>query len=337
MTAENRVIRVTNVTREANGEARVNPIEASGSGAVSQVTCFRCGVKGHIARNYRKPPRRKESDDNCKCSGKRGKTAEEQPPDRRLYSVGCVNGEHDYITLELDTSQGHKLYFLVDSGADITLVKSYKLLGTAEFEPKDGVRVKSIGGAVIETHGSIQTRIREGRIDIPFRFQLVSQQVGVKGDGILGRDFLKLMQARICYKGRSLTFRRAGFVIHKKLISLPELDNGAHQGVGEGKLTLPASIELIVKLPVSAGSCIVEGLVEKAEIPSGVYLAVSLVKVNNGHIIIHNTRERDIEVPNPVVKVVELRDRDVGETAVIGVENRRKVGMIRAKVEEKIL
>jgi len=39
-------------------------------------------------------------------------------------------------------SQGRKLHFLVDSGADISLVKSYKLLGTAEFEPKDRVRVK---------------------------------------------------------------------------------------------------------------------------------------------------------------------------------------------------
>jgi hypothetical protein len=49
-------------------------------------------------------------------------------------------------------------------------------------------------------------------------------------------------------------------------------------------------------------------------------LAGSLVKVNNGHIFtsILNSRKEDIEVPNPVVKVVELRDRDVGEKAVIG-------------------
>jgi len=90
------------------------------------------------------------------------------------------------------------LYFLVHSGADISLVKSYKLLGTAEFEPKDRVRVKRVEGSVNETHGSIETRIREGRIDIPFGFQLVSKQVYLKGDGILGRNFLKLMLARIC-------------------------------------------------------------------------------------------------------------------------------------------
>jgi hypothetical protein len=49
-------------------EARVNLIVARGSGAVSQVTCFRCDEKGHIARNCRKPPRRKESDDNSTMS-----------------------------------------------------------------------------------------------------------------------------------------------------------------------------------------------------------------------------------------------------------------------------
>jgi hypothetical protein len=69
----------------------------------------------------------------------------------------------DYITLELDVSQGRKFYFLVDSGVDISLVKSYKLMGTAEFEPKDRVRIENIEGFVIETHGSIENQIgKEG-------------------------------------------------------------------------------------------------------------------------------------------------------------------------------
>jgi len=121
------------------------------------------------------------------------------------------------MTLELDVSQGRKLHYLVDSRADISLVKSCKLLGTAEFEPKDRVRVKSVEGSVIETNGSIETGIREEGIDIPFHFQLVNKQVDLKGDGILGRDFLKLMQARICYKERFLTFRHVGCVMRKKL------------------------------------------------------------------------------------------------------------------------
>ena len=55
-------------------------------------------------------------------------------------------------------------------------------------------------------------------------------------------------------------------------------------------------------------------------------MAESLVKVNNGYIIISilNTREQDVEVPNPVVKMVELRDHNVGETSVIGVVEQEK-------------
>jgi hypothetical protein len=166
--------------------------------------------------------------------------------------------------LELEVSQGHKLYFLVYSGADISLVKSYKLLGTAEFEPKDRVRVKSVEGYVIETHGSIEIWIRERGIVIPFRLQLVSQQVDLKGDGILECDFFKLMQARICYRERSLTFQHKWFVIHKELRSLQEPEIRDCQEVSGGKLTVPSRTELRVKLPVSAGSRIEEGLVERA-------------------------------------------------------------------------
>ena len=77
---------------------------------------------------------------------------------------------------------------------------------------------------------------------------------------------------------------------------------------------------------MSMGSHVGEGLVERAEITSGVYLAKSLVKVNNDHIFtsILNTRGQDVEVPNPVFKVAELRDHDVGETTVTGVAEQEK-------------
>ena len=62
------------------GEARLNPVVASGSGAISHVTCFRCGEKGHIGRNCRKPPRRKESDENPRISGNEVRRSENSRP-----------------------------------------------------------------------------------------------------------------------------------------------------------------------------------------------------------------------------------------------------------------
>jgi hypothetical protein len=61
-------------------EAPVNPVEASGSGAVSQVTCFRCGENGQLARNCRKSPRRKESDDNRSMYGNEVRRPESSRP-----------------------------------------------------------------------------------------------------------------------------------------------------------------------------------------------------------------------------------------------------------------
>jgi len=170
---------------------------ASGSGAVGQVTCFQCSEKGHMAQNCQKPLQGTESNDNQRMSGNEvRRTDSSHPTVSFLYSVGCVNREHsDYITLELDAKQGYKLHFLVDSRADISLVKSYKLLGTDEFEPKDRVSIKCVEGFIIETHSSIETWIQEGGIDIPYHLQLVSKQVDLKEDGILGHYFLKLRQA----------------------------------------------------------------------------------------------------------------------------------------------
>jgi hypothetical protein len=54
-------------------------------------------------------------------------------------------------------SKEDELCFLVDSGADISLVKDQKLLGNVEFEPGDRARVKGVDRSILETHGSIET------------------------------------------------------------------------------------------------------------------------------------------------------------------------------------
>ena len=79
----------------------------------------------------------------------------EHPPNHLLYSVGCGSLENcDYIMLDLDVGNRQKLHLLVDNGADIRLLKSRRLLGRAEFEARDRVRVKSVEGSVTETHGT---------------------------------------------------------------------------------------------------------------------------------------------------------------------------------------
>jgi hypothetical protein len=70
--------------------------------------------------------------------------------------------------LALNVGNGEQLRFLVDSGADISLLKSRRFLRTVGLEPRDRVRVKSVEGSVIETHGNTQTKILVGSLQIPF-------------------------------------------------------------------------------------------------------------------------------------------------------------------------
>ena len=207
---------------------------------------------------------------------------------------------------------------MVISGPDISLVKSEKLLGTAEFEARDRVRVKSVEGSIIETHGSLETRAREGEMSIPYRLQLVSKQVDLKGDGILGRDFLKAMRARVCYR-EDLIFQYKGVLIRKKLMSLPGAETGAPRDRRVNKLTLPARTERIVQVPANAGPRVQEGIVERAELMPGVYMAESLFKVDNGDVItsIINTTEEEVELLDPAVKLEELTKLKLNSVALV--------------------
>jgi hypothetical protein len=93
--------------------------------------------------------------------------------------------------------------------------------------------VKGVEGSVIETHSSREAKIREGAVEIPFRFQLVSKQFVLKGDGLLGRDFLKQMQAQICYQNRTLILHHAGAVVTKQLSACWGESDANHLEMGD--------------------------------------------------------------------------------------------------------
>jgi hypothetical protein len=170
---------------------RVNPV-VTNVPEISSVTCLRCGEKGHFATQCRKPPKKRESSGRGRSSRNNVRRSESMPSDRLLYSIGCRSLAYcDYVELDLDVGNGYKLQHLVDIGDDISLLKSKTLLGTTEYEHRDRVRVKSVEGSVIEIHGSIETKILEGTLQILFRFQLVIKQFDLLEDGIFGLYFLK--------------------------------------------------------------------------------------------------------------------------------------------------
>jgi hypothetical protein len=107
--------------------------------------------------------------------------------------------------LKVDISKEDELLFLIDTGADISLLKRNKLIGTTKCDPKKKVKVKCIGGSPMETHGILEVRIELGNSSIVHDFQLVNKQVDIPCDGILGRDFLQCTRAKVCYESQTVT------------------------------------------------------------------------------------------------------------------------------------
>jgi hypothetical protein len=107
--------------------------------------------------------------------------------------------------LKLDISKEDELLFLIDTGADISLLKGNKLIGITEYDPEKKVKVKCIGGSPMETHGVLEVRIELGNSSIVHDFQLVNKQMDIPCDGILGRDFLQRTRAKVRFESRTVT------------------------------------------------------------------------------------------------------------------------------------
>jgi len=95
------------------------------------------------------------------------------------------------LRLKVDTSEEDGLLFLIDTGADISLLKGNKLIGATEYDPERKVKVKCIDGSPMETHDVLEARIVLGNSPTVHDFQLVNKQVDIPCNGILGRDFLQ--------------------------------------------------------------------------------------------------------------------------------------------------
>jgi hypothetical protein len=204
-----------------------------------------------------------------------------------------------FLKLKVDVSREKEgLLFLVDTGADVSLIKGSKPVGTAEFNPDGRVKVKSVDGSPIETHGAIEAKIGLGSKSVMHRFQLVSKQVDIPCDGVLGRDFFQRARAKICYETRTVVLYGEKYNLDDQAKELGE------RGTKAGQIRLPPRTECVVRVPVTPDSPRV-GITRRREMQKRVILAAALTKVVDGYALMSvlNTTEEETEVPEPVVEL----------------------------------
>jgi hypothetical protein len=217
----------------------------------------------------------------------------------------------------------------VGTGAVVSLLKPGNLDKSKSYDPDGRIKVKSFVGIIIETFETVRTSEIVDPLKILFTFQLVSKQVDIPCDGILGRDFLEIAGAQICYASGTLIFGPGNSKISKALLPI----NAGSQTKKVRRLALLSRTELMVRLSVKEGTQIREGVTEKREIQKGIYLAGAVTRIQAGYVItsIANTNSEEIEIVEPVLEMEEI------ETGTREYPHEREIGDKRLNRTEEVL
>jgi len=205
--------------------------------------------------------------------------------------------------LKADISKEDELLFLIDTGADISLLKGNKLIGTTEYDPEKKMKVKCVDGSPMENHGVLEARIKLSNSSIVQVFQLVNKQVDIPCDGILGRDFLQRKRAKFCYESQTVILNGETCKMMGKTKELEAREPNMRK---VGQIKLPPRTESTVRVPVTPGSPLV-GMTKTCKIQEGVIIAASLTKVVDGYVMtsILNTNDTEVDMQEALVEVDE--------------------------------
>jgi hypothetical protein len=205
----------------------------------------------------------------------------------------------DTVTIGVDLGKTGKLRFVIDTGAEISIVRGTKLKPEVNFESPNGISVKGISDALLRTAGTVLFKLYTLTHETTHLFHVMGEDFGCRCDGILGRDFWKDRGATVDYCNSVITMSEVVLQIDDK----PDETTDSTR-----LLTLNSRTEIIIRLPTKSSGF---GIFTKEELAPGVDLAEALTEGIDGYCVtsIVNTSEVDDTI-DP--SVIELEEAQIG-------------------------
>ena len=97
----------------------------------------------------------------------------------------------DTITIRVDFSKTGKLKLLIDTGAEISVVRSTSLRPGFSYESTKGINTRGISSSLLRTKGSTRLKLSTPTHETTHVFHVMGNDFGCQYDGILGQDFWK--------------------------------------------------------------------------------------------------------------------------------------------------
>jgi len=202
----------------------------------------------------------------------------------------------DTISLYIDSRDYRKFKFLIDTGAEISIIRSSSLTPGVEYQWHKGMNIKGISNTVIKTVGKIDLKLLTDTHKTTHTFHVLEGNFETHYDAISGKDFLEERESVINYCSRQIAMNnKVAVSFDPKLGTIKE----------PCRLTLKARSEHIINVPTHS-----EGLelLSRDEISPGVYLTSSLTRAANGvgATSILNTNETDLTIQLPRITLESL-------------------------------
>jgi len=83
----------------------------------------------------------------------------------------------------------NKLTFLLDTGADLSVIKGSSLQSRINYALKGGILIKGISDTIMKTKETIALKLFTDTHETTHTFHFVGNEFEIQYDGILGRDF----------------------------------------------------------------------------------------------------------------------------------------------------
>jgi len=113
--------------------------------------------------------------------------------------------ELDTVTVRTDSSKTGQLKFLIDTGAEISVVKDSSLNKEIIYELTEGISIKGISGSFLKTEGTARLKLFTETHETEHVFHVMGSGFSCQYDGILGQEFWRKYRATINYCDRTIT------------------------------------------------------------------------------------------------------------------------------------
>lgn len=174
-----------------------------------------------------------------------------------------------------------KCVFLVDTQADISVLKCRCINDFSEIDQGETIDIKGVTDGIIESLGTIDVNLNHDGLAIPQLFHVVPDEFNIGADGIIGKDFLKNYKCNLSYEKMLLSF-----VYDDNRVEIP-----LHDGPDADTIVLPARCEIARQVRLQTGGK-EPRLVDSQEIGNGVMIARTIVNTQNPIVRIINTTSR---------------------------------------------